>query len=121
MIVDTNRFEFTCLHKDKVDRVRQRMKDQNTMDVAKMLKAVADATRVHIVCALTIEEELCVCDMANIISCSVASTSHHLRTLKKAGMTTTRKEGKTVYYTLEDNIMVELVTKMVLEQNKVSV
>ncbi|PAE07772.1 transcriptional regulator [Terribacillus saccharophilus] len=110
--------QVTCIHEDKVNRVKEQMTDLNTIDVAKILKAVADETRLQIVCALTIEEELCVCDVANIIDCSVATTSHHLRTLKKAGIASTRKEGKTVYYKLEDNVIVELVTKMVLNKDK---
>ncbi|MCM3225223.1 ArsR/SmtB family transcription factor [Terribacillus saccharophilus] len=111
--------QITCIHQDKVDHVKEQLTDRNTIDVAKILKAVADDTRVQIVCALTIEDELCVCDVANIIESSVATTSHHLRTLKKAGIASTRKEGKTVYYKLEDNVIVELVTKMVLNRDKV--
>ncbi|WP_102707275.1 ArsR/SmtB family transcription factor [Terribacillus saccharophilus] len=106
--------QVTCIHEDKVNRVKEHMADRNTNGVAIILKAVADETRLQILCALTIEEELCVCDVANIIDCSVATTSHHLRNLKKAGIASTRKQGKTVYYRLEDNVIVELVTKMVL-------
>lgn len=73
----------------------------NISGAAKMLKAIADENRAKIVYALCQEEELCVCDLANIIGATVATTSHHLRTLHKQGVVRFRKEGKLAFYTLD--------------------
>lgn len=109
----------TCLHEDKVNRVKENMSDDQIQDITKVLKAVADQTRVKIISALTIEEELCVCDVANILDCSVATTSHHLRTLKKAGLTSTRKEGKTVFYKLSDHYMANFIIHAISQQKEI--
>ncbi|MNF11237.1 Cadmium resistance transcriptional regulatory protein CadC [compost metagenome] len=55
------------------------------------------------------EEELCVCDVANIIGSSMATASHHLRTIKQLGLAKHRKEGKMVFYSLEDDHVRQLV------------
>ena len=58
--------------------------------------------RVKIAYVLSLEGELCVCDVANIIESSTATASHHLRLLKNLGIAKYRKEGKVVYYSLDD-------------------
>jgi ArsR family transcriptional regulator, lead/cadmium/zinc/bismuth-responsive transcriptional repressor len=118
MTKDTAVCNVTCLHEDKVNRVKENLSDEHVNEVTALLKAVADQTRVKIISALTIEPELCVCDMANILNCSVASTSHHLRTLKKAGLTTTRKEGTTVYYKLSDHYMADFIMQAISQQKE---
>ena len=110
----------TCLHEDKVNRVKENLSDEHLHDVTKLLKAVADQTRIKIISALSIEEELCVCDVANILDCSIATTSHHLRTLKKAGLTSTRKEGKTVYYKLSDHYMAGFILQAISQQKEIA-
>jgi len=71
--------------------------------MAKRFKALADETRMKIVFALSEEEELCVCDVAHIIGSSLATASHHLRTLRDLGLAKFRKEGKLAFYSLEDD------------------
>src|SRR5690625_7966084 len=78
------------------------------MDVAKVFKALSDDTRVKIAYVLSLEGELCVCDVANIIESSTATASHHLRLLKNLGIATYRKEGKLVYYSLDDEHVKQL-------------
>src|SRR5699024_11709413 len=53
-------------------------------------------------------EELCVCDIANIIGVTVANASHHLRTLHKQGVEKFRKEGKLSFYSLDDEHVEQL-------------
>lgn len=77
--------------------------------MAKMFKVLADETRMKIAYALCQEDEMCVCDVANIIGSSLATASHHLRTLKQLGLAKYRKEGKLVFYSLEDEHVRELV------------
>lgn len=55
---------------------------------------------VKIFYALETYKEMCVCDLAEILTASVATTSHHLRFLKKHGMAKSRQDGKVVYYSL---------------------
>ena len=93
--------EIFCYNEEKVNQVQQDLNAVNISGAAKMLKAIADENRAKIVYALCKEEELCVCDLANIIGATVATTSHHLRTLHKQGVVRFRKEGKLAFYTLD--------------------
>lgn len=95
--------EVTCIHKEKVERIQAKLAEQNPMEVAKLFKALSDETRVKIAYALSIEKELCVCDVANIVGSTTATASHHLRLLKNLGLATYRREGKLVYYSLDDD------------------
>ncbi|MFX3617034.1 MAG: ArsR/SmtB family transcription factor [Sporolactobacillus sp.] len=101
--------EVTCIHKDKVMRVRRSLEKNNTVVIADLFKILADQTRITIVHALALEEELCVCDVCAIVGCSKATASHHLRLLKKIGFAHSRKEGKFVYYSLDDDYVRQLV------------
>lgn len=78
--------------------------------VEQLFKALSDATRLKIAYALTLEEELCVCDVANIIGSTVATASHHLRFLRDIGLAKHRKEGKLVFYSLKDEHVHQLVS-----------
>ena len=93
--------EIFCYNEEKVNQVQQDLNAVNISGAAKMLKAIADENRAKIVYALCQEEELCVCDLANIIGATVATTSYHLRTLHKQGVVRFRKEGKLAFYTLD--------------------
>ena len=101
--------EVTCFDEEKVTRVKKDVEGQNTLDVAKIFKALSDDTRIKITYALSVEKELCVCDVANIVGSSVASASHHLRMLQKLGITKYRKEGKLVYYSVDDDHVKDLI------------
>ncbi|WP_164671026.1 ArsR/SmtB family transcription factor [Virgibacillus doumboii] len=103
--------EVTCIHEDKVNRVKQQIESQSLESVMKVYKLLADKNRLQIAYALFIEEELCVCDLANIIGATTATTSHHLRQLHKAGIAMFRKEGKLVYYSLSDSNMKQLISQ----------
>ncbi len=89
--------------KEKVNKIKEDMEKVDISGVSKLLKAIADETRAKITYALGQEEELCVCDIANIINASIANTSHHLRTLNKQGIVKFRKEGKLAFYSLDDD------------------
>ena len=85
----------------EVERVRQTV--PRVEGVEMMFKALADLTRLKVAYALLQEGELCVCDIANIIGTSTANASHHLRTLRNMGLAKYRKEGKLVFYSLQDD------------------
>lgn len=77
--------------------------------VSRLFKAFADPTRLKVLYVLTLEHELCVCDVAAVIGHSNATASHHLRTLLEQGLVKYRKQGKVVYYSLDDEHVRQLV------------
>lgn len=103
--------DVTCINEDKVNHVQQELTRQPIDKVIGLYKLLADHNRLQIAYALLIEKELCVCDLANIIGATIATTSHHLRKLHKAGIATFRKEGKLAYYSLSDEHMKQVITQ----------
>jgi ArsR family transcriptional regulator, lead/cadmium/zinc/bismuth-responsive transcriptional repressor len=101
--------EVTCFDEPKVNRVKESISKHNTFSVSKMFKALADDTRLKIAFALSEEEELCVCDVANIVGCTTATASHHLRLLRNMGLAKYHKEGKLVFYSLDDEHVKQLI------------
>ncbi|MFZ0446027.1 MAG: metalloregulator ArsR/SmtB family transcription factor [Bacillus sp. (in: firmicutes)] len=97
-----NTCEIYCYDEEKVNRIQGDLQTVDISSVAKMLKAIADENRAKITYALCQEEELCVCDIANILEITVANASHHLRTLHRQGLVKFRKEGKLAFYSLDD-------------------
>lgn len=112
--------EVSCFDEEKVSKVKDELRMQNTMEVSKLFKALSDDTRLKIAYALRVEEELCVCDVANIVGCTVATASHHLRLLRNLGLATYRKEGKLVYYSLDDEHVKQLVDIAFTHQKEVA-
>lgn len=99
--------EVTIVHEEVVQSVKKKMPE--VTKVAQIFKALADETRLKIAYALTIEEELCVCDVSEIIGSSTATASHHLRFLRDLSLAKSRRKGKLVYYSLADHHVNELV------------
>ncbi|WP_400164515.1 ArsR/SmtB family transcription factor [Brevibacillus sp. TJ4] len=99
--------EIQCFDEEKVQRLRPHVSESE--GVAKIFKALADDTRAKIIYILSLEDELCVCDIAAVIGSSIANTSHHLRLLRNMGLAKYRKEGKLVYYSLDDEHVRHLI------------
>ena len=92
----------TVIHEDVVNRVREHMPQEETLyDLAELFKALGDSTRVRILCAL-FQAEMCVCDIAALLHMTQSAISHQLRVLKQARLVKYRKDGKVVYYSLDD-------------------
>lgn len=92
-----------------------------TVDIAgisQLLKAIADVNRAKITYSLCKEEELCVCDIANILGVTVANASHHLRTLYKEGIVTFRKRRETRVLFTEDQHIKEIMTIALIHRKK---
>jgi ArsR family transcriptional regulator, lead/cadmium/zinc/bismuth-responsive transcriptional repressor len=100
--------ETFCFDEEKVNRVKGKVEEVNGVEL--LFKALADSTRIKIAYALTLEKELCVCDVANIIGSTTATASHHLRLLRNMGLAKYRKEGKLVFYSLADDHIHQLVS-----------
>ncbi|MGM8216031.1 ArsR/SmtB family transcription factor [Bacillaceae bacterium W0354] len=102
---------------EQLQNINQSLQQVPVELVSQLFKVLSDQTRVKIAHALTIEKELCVCDVAVLVNSSVASASHHLRTLKRHGLAKTRREGKNIYYSLDDH-HVHLLIKMAIEHSE---
>jgi ArsR family transcriptional regulator, lead/cadmium/zinc/bismuth-responsive transcriptional repressor len=101
--------EITCVDEEKVIRVKKSLAQHNTLAVSQLFKSLSDDTRIKIALALSVEDELCVCDVANIVGCTTATASHHLRLLRNLGLAVYRKEGKLVFYSLDDEHVRQLI------------
>ena len=93
----------------KVSDIRCDLSGVDIKSVSQLFKVIGDENRAKIAYALCKEEELCVCDVANIIGATVATTSHHLRTLLKHSIVKFRKEGKMAFYSLDDDHIKQLI------------
>lgn len=93
--------------REKVERLRPKV--DITEGMAPLFKALADDTRIKIVYALSEAGELCVCDVAMVVGCSLATASHHLRLLRTMRVAKRRREGKMVFYSLHDDHVRDLL------------
>ena len=78
--------------------------------LADTFKILGDPTRIKIAYALA-HEELCVCDIANLLGVSQSAVSHSLRTLRQMKLVRSRKEGKIAYYRLDDDHITNLLVE----------
>lgn len=92
----------TIIHDDVVNKIKESLPaDETLYDLAEFFKVFGDSTRIKIICAL-FESEMCVCDLAALLGVSQSAISHQLRTLKSARLVRYRRQGKVVYYSLDD-------------------
>jgi DNA-binding transcriptional ArsR family regulator len=96
------------LHRDHVLRVLPSLVDDaSAARLAEMFKALSDPTRVRIV-SLLAEAELCVCDLAVALDMSQSAISHQLATLREMRLVRWRREGRQIFYTLDDEHVADL-------------
>ncbi|MGL5633795.1 MAG: ArsR/SmtB family transcription factor [Sarcina sp.] len=94
--------EDNTIHKDVVSNVKSKLPAEETLyDLAELFKVFGDSTRIKILCSL-FEAEMCVCDIATTLGMSQSAVSHQLRVLKNARLVKFRRDGKVVYYSLDD-------------------
>lgn len=94
--------EILFIDEQKVKNVQKTMKRAAAVTtLAETFKILGDPTRIKIAFALS-KEELCVCDIANLLGVSQSAVSHSLRTLRQMQLVKFRKEGKIAYYSLDD-------------------
>ncbi len=92
----------TIIHEDIINKVKSIMpQEEKLYDLAEFFKVLGDSTRIKIICAL-LESEMCVCDIAALLCMNQSAISHQLRILKQSRLVKFRKEGKVVYYSLDD-------------------
>lgn len=101
--------EIFCFDEEKVEKMKNNINQVDFSNMTQLFKVLADQTRLKIVYSLCMEEELCVCDVANIIGSSMATASHHLRLLRNMGIAKPRKDGKLVFYSINDSYIKQLI------------
>lgn len=95
--------EFMHAHDEIVEKVRKEMPSEDTLyDLTELFRIFGDSTRIRILYVL-FEAEMCVCDIAALLGMTQSAISHQLRALKNARLVTSRREGKTVFYSLADD------------------
>ncbi|MEW5944945.1 MAG: metalloregulator ArsR/SmtB family transcription factor [bacterium] len=85
-------------------------RDDVVRSLAETFRALGDPSRVRILMALSVEE-LCVCDLANLLGISISAASHQLRILRGLKVVKYRRNGKMVYYSLDDEHIENLFTE----------
>ena len=100
--------EDSFIHEDKVRRSEKHLLNGlNATKLARTFQALADPTRVRIISAL-LKTELCVCDIAALLGVTQSAISHQLRQMRDLRLVKSRKEGRIVYYTLDDEHISDL-------------
>lgn len=97
------RCDCDVIHQDVVNEVKEKMPQEEALyDLAELFKVFGDSTRIRILWALD-EAEMCVCDIAVLLNMTQSAISHQLRVLKQASLVKNRRDGKIVYYSLDDD------------------
>ena len=90
-------------HPEHIEAVRRLMPDDDSLyDLSEVFRVFGDSTRIRILYAL-FESELCVCDLATLLGVTQSAVSHQLRILKDAKLVKFRREGKSIFYALDDD------------------
>ena len=103
--------DITYIHEETVNKVRKVMPDEDRIkELAEFYKVFGDATRVKILYVL-LESEMCVCDLAAVLKMTQSAISHQLRVLKQMKLVKNRRDGKTVYYSLADGHIQNIISQ----------
>jgi DNA-binding transcriptional ArsR family regulator len=94
--------DLLCLDLSRAEAIRARLDPEIAETAAARAKALGDPTRLTLALALRESEELCVCDLAWIAGRAENLVGHHLRALRAAGLASSRRDGKIVFYSLTD-------------------
>jgi ArsR family transcriptional regulator len=91
------------LHPDRLNTVQTQLPDEEQlMDLAELFKIFGDTTRIRILFAL-FECEVCVCDLAELLHMTQSAVSHQLSILKRNKLVKSRRDGKSIFYSLADD------------------
>lgn len=99
---DKDNCDECCVHYDMVKDAADHMPPLDTLfSLAELFKMFGDSTRIRIMCAL-FGRELCVCDIAELLDMGQSAISHQLRLLRTASLVKVRRDGKSAFYSLDD-------------------
>ncbi|HOJ12807.1 MAG TPA: metalloregulator ArsR/SmtB family transcription factor [Clostridiales bacterium] len=100
--------EFFEVHKDITDNVKSyMMKEEDAVKLSEVFKVLGDPTRIKILYVLS-KYEMCVCDIAEVLEMTQSAISHQLRVLRTMRLVKFRKEGKSMFYSLDDEHILQL-------------
>jgi DNA-binding transcriptional ArsR family regulator len=100
--IELDHCDCNTIHEEVVAEVRKHMPEEEVLlNLADLFKAFSDSTRVKIFCALQ-QSEMCVCDIAVLLGMTKSAISHQLRSLRQIKLVKYRRDGKVVYYSLDD-------------------
>ena len=98
-------------HTETIESVEKIMPDEELLyDLAELYKVFGDSTRIKILFALY-ESEMCVCDIAALLNMTQSAISHQLRVLKQSKLVKFRRDGKEVYYALDDEHIFKILAQ----------
>lgn len=101
----------TVIHQDAVNKVKADMIEDDTfLSLSEFFKVFGDDTRLKIIYALS-KCEMCVCDIAALLGMSQSAVSHQLKVLRQSRLVKYRRDGKVVYYSLDDEHISEIFKK----------
>ena len=111
-----------CFHLNKVKEAKLKEPTRNEiLSLSNMFKLFADDTRLRIICIL-IKEELCVCDLCETLELNQSTVSHQLQLLRNSKLVKYRREGKQIFYSLQDEHIERIISQalehIVEEENK---
>ena len=94
--------ETTEVHEELLKVVQEKMPEEERLyDLAELFKVFGDSTRIRILFVL-FEAEMCVCDLAEALNMTQSAISHQLKILKQNKLVKSRREGKSIFYSLAD-------------------
>jgi DNA-binding transcriptional ArsR family regulator len=97
------------IHQNIIRSVQQKLPDQVALyELADLFKLFGDSTRISILWALS-ESEMCVCDLCALLKMKQPAVSHQLKNLKQSRIVKARREGKVIYYSLDDEHIRDLL------------
>lgn len=95
--------EVSEVHSELLKIVNDKMpQDEKLFDLSELFKVFGDSTRMKILFVL-FEAEVCTCDLANVLKMTSSAISHQLNVLKRAKLVKSRRDGKSVFYSLADD------------------
>ena len=107
--LDGDACQVRVIHLDRVERARRETVSEKELNwLSSIYKVLGDPSRLKIVMALR-NVEMCVCDLAAFLGLTESAISHQLRRLKDLALVKSRREGQVIYYSLDDEHVVELV------------
>lgn len=86
-----------------IAEIRSALPEDAALELAETFRLLTDPGRVRLIAALLAADELCVCDLSEITGLSQTACSHNLRLLRAQRLVRYRKQGRNVYYTLDDD------------------
>ena len=88
---------------ERLESVRRAVPEGAALELAETFRLLSDPGRLRLIAALLEADELCVCDLSDVTGLSQTACSHNLRLLRMQRLVRYRKQGRNVYYTLDDD------------------